>query len=232
MNEELYSDDITTKLDRLADGELSEAERRDLLLELERRPDGWRRCALTFLETQCIRLSLGKQARSANETNAPRRSTFIAPRRTFSQKLTGPVGTALATSACFLIALGLGGLWMRDGGTPGALPSGMNIAANQPNNVPTQTTNDVSKTPWKMVQLQSSGAAEPLQVPAMERSQIDEQWLASVPQALPEDVLKKLREAGRSVQTSRELMRVRLQDGRQLIVPVDQITVEGPKEAN
>src|SRR5260370_21580495 len=39
-------------LDRLVDGELPERERRELLLRLEKVPDGWRRCALAFLEAQ------------------------------------------------------------------------------------------------------------------------------------------------------------------------------------
>jgi hypothetical protein len=39
-------------LDRLVDGELAEAERREVLQTLERQPDGWRQCALAFLEAQ------------------------------------------------------------------------------------------------------------------------------------------------------------------------------------
>ena len=39
-------------LDRLIDGELDESQRRDLLRSLDHRPDGWRQCALAFLEAQ------------------------------------------------------------------------------------------------------------------------------------------------------------------------------------
>jgi len=45
----------TCQIDRLVDGELSDTERRALLLRLESEPDGWRRCALAFLEAQCLR---------------------------------------------------------------------------------------------------------------------------------------------------------------------------------
>src|SRR5262245_56567307 len=38
--------------DRLVDGELSADERRELLISLEGRPGGWRKCALAFLEAQ------------------------------------------------------------------------------------------------------------------------------------------------------------------------------------
>src|SRR5438105_30021 len=38
--------------DRLVDGELADGERREVLETLERQPDGWRQCALAFLEAQ------------------------------------------------------------------------------------------------------------------------------------------------------------------------------------
>ena len=46
-------------LDRLVDGGLSGPERRDLLLRLDADPEGWRRCALAFLEDQAWRQALG-----------------------------------------------------------------------------------------------------------------------------------------------------------------------------
>src|SRR5438876_11522290 len=49
-------------LDRLVDGELPERERRELLLRIEKEPDGWRRCALAFLEAQIWRQALATAA--------------------------------------------------------------------------------------------------------------------------------------------------------------------------
>src|SRR5713101_874206 len=49
-------------LDRLVDGELPDAERRDLLLKFEKEPDAWRRCALAFLEAQTLRQALASVA--------------------------------------------------------------------------------------------------------------------------------------------------------------------------
>jgi hypothetical protein len=48
MNTPMNSDMI----DRLVDGELDESERREAILALGSSPDGWRRCALAFLEAQ------------------------------------------------------------------------------------------------------------------------------------------------------------------------------------
>jgi hypothetical protein len=42
-------------LDRLVDGELGDAERKAVLARLDAEPDGWRRCALAFLEAQTWR---------------------------------------------------------------------------------------------------------------------------------------------------------------------------------
>ena len=44
--------------DRLADGELGDEQRRELLARLDHEPDGWRRCALAFLEDQALRQAL------------------------------------------------------------------------------------------------------------------------------------------------------------------------------
>ena len=50
------NDDVV--FDRLADGELSAVERERLLASLDDRSDGWRRCALAFLEAQSWRLQM------------------------------------------------------------------------------------------------------------------------------------------------------------------------------
>jgi hypothetical protein len=49
-------------IDRLVDGALSESERRALLQRLDAEPDGWRRCALAFLESQAWHQALGPLA--------------------------------------------------------------------------------------------------------------------------------------------------------------------------
>jgi hypothetical protein len=53
---------IERDIDRLVDGELTESERRDLLLRLDLESQGWRRCALAFLEAQCLRAALVEPA--------------------------------------------------------------------------------------------------------------------------------------------------------------------------
>ena len=49
---------LDRQIDRLIDGELPEVDRIDLLRKIETEPDGWRRCALAFLEAQSWREAL------------------------------------------------------------------------------------------------------------------------------------------------------------------------------
>jgi hypothetical protein len=76
-------------LDRLVDGELAETERREVLQTLERQPDGWRQCALAFLEAQSWGEALTQLARHPEE--AARAPTESAD----SQQSSGAAATAL-----------------------------------------------------------------------------------------------------------------------------------------
>jgi anti-sigma factor RsiW len=58
-------------IDRLVDGELPELERRELLRRLDSEPNGWRRCALAFLEAQNWRAALAPLDAPAAAQPAP-----------------------------------------------------------------------------------------------------------------------------------------------------------------
>ena len=110
-------DDITNvrgdddrRLDLLIDGELNESERRSLLLQLDQEPDGWRRCAMAFLEAQCWRKEFGMMARPAVE-----RAGVAQPVARRSR--TYHLGSLLAVAASFLLALALG-IQLRDVWSP------------------------------------------------------------------------------------------------------------------
>src|ERR1700759_5013413 len=117
MNEKVSNDDMV--FDRLVDGELSTSERRSLLESLDARPDGWRRCALAFLEAQAWRQELGLLARSPHPENHQNDSS-----RTPAPFLAVPVNSAKKNPArsvmnrqwfgvppAILVAFGLG--WMQ-----------------------------------------------------------------------------------------------------------------------
>jgi len=94
------------RFDLLADGELSEAQRRELLGGLDDEPGGWRCCALALLESQEWKRQIGAIVRQAGPD--------AAGKRPLGRSRRGPDGKTLAAMAvCFLVALFLG-LVIRD----------------------------------------------------------------------------------------------------------------------
>ena len=56
-------------------------------------------------------------------------------------------------------------------------------------------------------------------------ARLDEGWLRNLPGELPVDLLQALERTGHSVQRSRRLVPMPLEDGRRVVVPVDQFDV-------
>jgi hypothetical protein len=227
------------RFDRLVDGELSESQRTELLISLDQEPDGWRRCALAFLEAQCWKKELGGLRQSV-----PAGSSALAPVPRPTKRKSSPFGlpgTLLAMAACFLLALGAGVLWRHSGNRPADVfgASGSNqIASKTPgqsatNPLDSQTAvaqagaqSQNASAPWQWVKLSPAGSTdsgESVQLPALQRDHIDQQWLQSLTSPIPENVVRALRRSGYKVQTQQELMPLPLKDGRRLVVPVDQV---------
>ena len=236
-------------LDLLVDGELDEARRRELLLRLEREPDGWRRCALAFLEAQSLSREMKSLVRRPPRKDTPKGGSQTSEVAATSEVsagigqtarrrwLDGRAGTVLAMAASFLIALGLGTL-LRDFATrsksnvvePGQLvatdPGSGERGIDRTPGLPPEPE---ASGPWQLVNLDMHGGPEgaggSIQLPACQRDSIDDAWLRSFPQAMPRDVQQALRRSGHRVHQSRQLMPLRMKDGRQLVVPVDQVDV-------
>ena len=226
--------------DRLVDGELNENERRELLTRLDAEPSGWRRCALAFLEAQCWKETLRGVAQDSGAALA--RTIPLDTRRS---PWPGRIGTALAMSASFFLAVWLGSLMFsnRDGqpSSPTGLGNPTMVAENadlQPPTQPIPSNDDLrAKTPrentpsnpWQIVTVSSpSNGLAPgrsFNVPAVERDKLDEQWMRSLPPAIPNNVLEALTRTGHEIRQHREFVPVPLKDGRQMVMPVDQVEV-------
>ena len=227
----LPSDD--RPLDRLVDDELSESDRRALLLQLDQEPGGWRRCATAFLEAQCWRKELGVIVAPAAGAVEPRTDR----RRVWRQRL----GTLVAMAASFLVAMVLGGRFHDSATTVGSAGR----VTSQP--VATTAINETMVAPppvaaaaltpeqpgpsdqWETVTLSTpqvpGGAPETIRLPAVRRNELDRQWLDRMPGAVPADVLQAFQRMGHQVEQQRELVPVEMQDGRRLVVPVDKVEV-------
>jgi hypothetical protein len=216
--------------DRLVDGELSEEERRQLLAGLDNEPGGWRRCALAFLEAQCWKESFAGWAGKPEQKQTPAARQAVQHKKRPSP-WAGRVGMFAAVAATFFAAMWIGSAFRDWRGRPGGNAvqnvSGEAVATNTglPQTSPTPRPEPVVN-PWQVVTVSSPNGpnGRAINLPAQERERVDEQW-QKTPAAIPSDVMQALARTGHQVKQQRELVPVSLQDGRQMVMPVDQVDV-------
>ena len=222
------------RFDLLVDGELSESQRRELLSQLDDEPGGWRRCALAFLEgqswTQDLGALLGERARQQS-----------VKRPGGWPRLSGPAGTLLAMAASFLVALFLGGLvqsvWRSEDPLPGPqindlvgttspeAPAPDEKSPEGPPAIPPEQPETSAGRVWLVELPGTDGQGRTIRLPAVERDRIDESWLKSLPAPMSAETLERLKKAGLQVEQRRELLPLRMEDGRRLLVPVDNVDI-------
>jgi len=212
--------------DLLADGQLDEPRRRELLSGLDDRPGGWRRCAMAFLEAQSWREAMSVlthpqvSAKGADQSLAAEGASRKRrrPRRDH-------ITTLLGMAASFLLAIGVTSL-VRDmqwGRGPGGM--GTETASMIDRGFP-QASNVEPGARW--VSLSGNGPdgrQHTTRLPAVQRDRLDEKWLRNLPSAVPAEVAQSLQQGGHDVTTSRRLLPFQMKDGRRLVVPVDELDV-------
>jgi hypothetical protein len=222
------------RFDLLVDGELSEPQRRELLSQLDDEPGGWRCCALAFLEGQSWKQDLGALLGEATGQQPAKRPTRWP-------RLSGPTGTLLAMAASFLVALFLGGLvqsvWWSE--SPAAGPGINELVVTEPPGTPAPDEKSPQNPPkippeqpgtpsgkvWLVELPGADGQGQTIRLPAVERDQLGENWLESLPAPMSPEILERLREAGLQVEQRREVLPLWMEDGRRLVVPVDNVDI-------
>jgi hypothetical protein len=218
MSEEIQNDDAL--FDRLVDGELSEAERHWLLTSLDGRPDGWRRCALAFLEAQSWTGHLRQlisDSISAHEAGG-------AASRTAPPQFSWRRGVSwFAIAASMLIAFSLGS--MQRGpqhlvvGVPPATESPLVAVSPPPSQVaPQGTAADDALTFWVR---DDSGKPRPMRVPLVDAGTLDRELGTSFQSSIPRSVRERLQQRGFDLQSKRRYAPLWLENGRPMIVPVE-----------
>jgi hypothetical protein len=225
-----------SRFDRLVDGELPADEYRALLASLDDEPGGWRRCALAFLENQALAGELGGIRRSLDlgepgpgglTTQPGGRGDLTPPRRTSPRDL----GTMLAVAASFLLAFALGVAapqffagQPQDESVAGNLKTQSPLAANT-NQPAAGGDRHRALRPIGGLRLVMDGAANETpqagRVPVYEIEGSLEQYLRSDQPALAPELVQMLERRGHDVQRQQQYIPVQLDDGRQVIVPVD-----------
>ncbi|MGD9720033.1 MAG: hypothetical protein AB7O59_02320 [Pirellulales bacterium] len=245
-------------LDRLVDGELSQADRRDLLAALDDEPGAWRRCALAFLESQAWRWQLGRMAAEplvAHTAHAGSAAAGPSSRARSAARWTW----TLAMAAGLFLAFGLGTRFSTSApsianvqpapqpasASPTALVSGATATGPEDNSPvgadpePTVAAAKAGKSsPWQtltLAQADESGNVDPnskFEVRVRDSAdgeKIDlEKMLAGETSTLPAALVDQLEQEGWKVTRQRRLLPVALSDGRQMVVPVEQVDVHRP----
>jgi hypothetical protein len=232
-------------LDRIVDGELSPAELHKALDRLALEPDGWKRCALAFLEAQCWRESVREiEGPTPTAMDAPPRSRAPSPRRSSRH----PLGWRRVAMAAGIAALSFTLGWSAhpdrsprrgSGASPalttvshpphidvaetGDLPDSIEhpSAPMRDDRLPSDLTPPVVTVGRLRLDPSGSGTA----VPILAGPAIDEQWVRNQPSPFTEHQEALLEQNGFQVDRRRRLLSTTLPDGRRVTVPVDQVQV-------
>ena len=216
-----------TQLDMLVDGELGDVERREVLTHLDTEPDGWRRCALAFLEAQSWRQAMQSVSDGSGEMTAVAGNTRSARLR---------LRSVLAMACSLLLALGVG------------LAIGTTFDQNQPIKLTEHIVEapqvdesidvepSVDMTPETVPELDvpvqyvaipaqnpANGDTDSIHMPVVPQQYLGEGWPYRLPAVLPEHVVHTLEQRGHEVVQQRRLVPFQAADGSRIVFPVDEV---------
>lgn len=224
--------DVTEEIliQKCVDGELTAQERSELLSKLEARGalNDWRTLALSFVENQV----LGQAFRAVDSVPPRVRAAVIeTPRRTRARWL-GQL-TSVAAALCLGMLSGVGAhFWLNRGDAPAPSQAPLLVRGEQaapPNAVSAGGLTQQPSSPVPVMNVRLTGlgnsSTEPMSVPVYS----PEQW-QTLPQAyrstgLPDDVRRFLESQGMAVDREQQWYRAPLQDGREILVPMETVRV-------
>lgn len=223
MNERLELDD--SLIDRLVDGELAEQEYCELLSTLESRPDGWRRCALAFLEAQMWRRDL-RELRNECE---PRRVELPAPRQQWSWKYSGLL--SLTSAASFLLAFLTAAVLFQPGSSSQPIAPGV---AQNPD--PGRTVEQVVKSsPRALAASDSSGelrfmlstddGQRPIELPVFPVDDPRASMLLDEHATQPVELIRALQQMGYAVERRRQWAPLGPDRDKAVLVPIEELQI-------
>ena len=222
------------RFDRLVDGELSADEYRAVVASLDDEPGGWRKCALAFLEAQALCGDLGQIRRSLDISEQASDEGGAAPASS-RQSRWFELHTLFAIALSFLLAFTLGALaprFFRSGPQEPKL-AGNNSSAPQIAKVHLpQSGGDLRQQAFRPVgnvrlvmDGPANGSAETGDVPVYDVGNDLESFLNQERPALPPELIELLRQRGHEVERQEQYVPAQLDDGRQVIVPVERYLI-------
>jgi hypothetical protein len=234
MSENLKNN--ATRFDRLVDGELSTTEYQALLATLDDEPAGWRQCALAFLEAQALGNDLASVRRSLDLRDCGEQTGGNeSSQKTTHSSQRFSVGTLLAVALSFLFAFTLGAVAPRIFGgrqqepalTGNNVPAQANVAGQWP--AAGGETRHQAFRPVGNVRLVMDGASgessQSGDVPVYDVGQDLDQFLSQNRPALAPELIELLQQRGHEVVRQEQYVPAQLEDGRQVIVPVERYLI-------
>jgi anti-sigma factor RsiW len=228
-----FQDNDDVLFDRLVDGELSADERRRMIASLDDRADGWRRCALAFLEAQSWGGAMRQMIRPQESLQVASAATLALMGR---RRQASRAGSWLAAAAAVLVAFSLG--WRMNGRgdlgdaellvdseTPSAVREGAVPEGIAPPKAAAARIPDADAI--TLVVNDASGRPRRVQVPLVEGARLGEQFGASPQWAAPE-IRRQLAEQGINLKARRRYAPLYFEQQNgivPMVVPVDDAVI-------
>jgi hypothetical protein len=212
-------------LERLVDGELTDDTQRQLLLAMDAQPDAWRRCALAFVEAQALRRDLRGAISQSHEAIDGNKS---AVEKKASPKFLLYRFQWMAMAASLIAAFVVGSisrrLWFP--ATIDNEPKKMVAMAEVSSDPGTDATAGAQERQTYKVSLQMPDG-QTVDVPVEQATDKDVQSLLTEEKPLLSEIERQaLESTGHQIEQRREVYPMRLNDGRQLLVPVDYVRIQ------
>jgi hypothetical protein len=224
-------------LDRLVDGELTDAQERAVIAQLNDIPGGWRRCALAFLEARCWQ----RAARHVQELSKTQYGALSDPACQQQQRPLGDSGSAgrrsfrwssvLALCTLFLLAVGIGMVmpqpWNRTHSVTAQTAPPTTVADHALSQSPTELV-DLDKHPNSANLLLGNvkfvdNAGRQFDVPVYDWNEEVAEQLIYQPQPLSTEIVQQLKR--HQLRSHQSFVPVKLQDGRQVVVPIQKLEI-------
>jgi hypothetical protein len=237
--------------DRMVDGGLTPGLLREAVDRLDREPDGWKRCALAFLEAQCWRESfqaLDEPARS----RADHPATAVALRPAKPDRLARRWVRSIMAAGFIAASFALG--WLTQAARPRsqsdqAMPApaveylaqsgdsqtrpGAGTPGADGSLRPNRTDVALPRADWlppdesgvvvALARLRIGSEGDSAEVPILAGPGINQQWLREQPPPVSEYAQALWQRRGYQVDQRRQLITTTLSDGRSVTVPIDQV---------
>jgi hypothetical protein len=231
-------------LDRMVDGELTLAEQQALLLACEEMPHSWRDLAVAYVEAQALAGEFKSYARSGSRDTAVANPAGTSDHRVPEACGPGPDRNSLRSRSAALLAaavlvsllVGYGaGLRLKKPTPILHRPEAATVSGRAARGVIGQQPSvragwGQPMSPPSSVQVTVSdpvaGEFRQVDVPLIRAADVNPDWLSSLPSAIPHELVQALRGTGHQVEQQRSFVPLRLPDGRRVVLPVDEISVD------